>query len=234
MHGLKPAFRSFSAFANYARSQRLGEKDSIVIFSRHCTSRFNQERRIQSWAHTNDDVLTPKGHGESKCIAGPAGRLPVKAFMSSDSIRAVQSIMPSAHGHEVHLFPFLRSFDFGSLGGLTYGFSGNEFEDRFPSLYDVWKTDRRNFVAPGGEKYRSFAERLETGFFGRVLENSSGGISFVMTHKACIKHLLFCTMFPAADLSSAVIDIASLSAVGFAGNEPAELLLFNNAEHLNS
>lgn len=140
--------------------------------------------------------------------------------------------MPSAQGHDVLLLPFLRSFDFGSLGGLTYGFTGNEFETRFPDLYDAWKTDRRNFVAPGGERYRSFAERLETGFFTQVLKDSYGGISFVMMHKACIKHLFFGAMFPAADINSSVVDIASLSAVSFSGDKPADLLLLNNTEYL--
>ena len=133
------------------------------------------------------------------------------------------------------MLPDLREYNFGQLSGKTWDGPDCDFARQQPALYDVYMRNRTklDLTSLGGESYAIFRDRIHRVLTQVILPHSFGGVSFILAHTHPVRELLLQTVF-GTDIDHLKLEIKGTSAsiVYFKENGSAELLLFNNADHL--
>jgi len=229
---IKAKFNGLLPAAEYVRGTKLAKKEAVLLFARHGKTIFNKEKKLQAW-FPDEDRLSPIGQLQAQSLCLPVSLFPVRWVASSDMERAMQTARLAAPRHSVTPFLFLRDFDFGRFGGMTFKGEGSELERLYPRLHWTFHNLRSNFAAPGGERYADFPKRVIDGLLNVILPRSQGGVSFIVTHVGPLREILLKQILSSTiDQYKPAFDQASLSIIHFGRDGSPTLLLYNNKDHL--
>ncbi len=134
-----------------------------------------------------DVPLSPRGIEQAQSIARWLSSHRLDVIYTSPSQRCVETARCIAAGRScsVEAADALRELDFGDFEGRSY----NEIADLHPDLYRDWMTHPTQVHFPGGESFRTMADRvtaLKRGLLGR---HPNRHIAFV-THGGAIRIIL--------------------------------------------
>jgi broad specificity phosphatase PhoE len=229
---IAPKYSSFRDAVSYVGSLVIRPREAVVALSRHGQTKYNLKNKLQPW-DPDHDRLSKKGKCEARNLGTPLKQLPINWVASSDQARALQTAQFAVPFMPISAFRCLRDYDYGMLGGMTYSGSPSEFEKDYPDEFRVWRDDRMNFSAPGGEKYPDFQARVRRGFSEQVLSRCAGKTSFIVSHKSTIREILLSTVYGSTiGGDNFPIDGTGLTIIRFRSDGSPELLLLNNLDHL--
>lgn len=193
---------------------------------RHGQTVDNLENRIQG--HT-DSPLTKLGVRQAEAVADRLASEDFAAIYSSDLGRAVRTaeIVAARHDLPVRTSPLVRELNLGDVQGLT----GDEFAQRWPEEYRLWKLDSIAHRPPGAESIQSAIERCGI-FVQQVLaEHSDGDKLAVVVHGGSLKGLVIAAMgLPVGCYRKMAVANAGLTVMEV-GDRPY-LRLYNDTCHL--
>ena len=193
---------------------------------RHGQTVDNLENRIQG--HT-DSPLTELGVRQAEAVADRLASESFAAIYSSDLGRAMRTaeIVASRHSLLVNTTPLLRELNLGVAQGLT----AEEFAERWPEEYRMWKSDSAAHRPPGGETIESIIERCRT-FVEQVVPQYDDGDKLAVIAHGGTQRGLVCAVFglPATFCVSMSVSNGSLSIIEL-GDRPY-LRLHNDTCHV--
>lgn len=135
----------------------------------------------------SDPDLNALGQQRLISLAEKLAPLGITRIYSSDLRRARQTATAIAKqlGVPVELRPGLREIHFGLWEGLTW----EELERQYPGEARLWVKDFPAHSAPGGERYRDFATRVESEFKA-VIADRDPTTRAVVTHRGVMQYAL--------------------------------------------
>ncbi len=152
-----------------------------LVFIRHATSTWNDERRIQGQL---DPPLSEKGREQARKVATRFRDTPVDALYSSDLSRARETA--EAIGEQIgrlpEYLPELREVALGEWEGLQR----DEIIARYPEPWSRWVEHPSWDIVPGGEGTDAFEGRVGAAIEGLVKRHQSGRV-LVVTHGGVIQ-----------------------------------------------
>ena len=194
---------------------------------RHGQTVDNLENRIQG--HT-DSPLTRLGIAQAEAIACRLKSEDFAAIYSSDLGRAVHTaeLIAAKHDIPVQPTPLLRELNLGKAQGLTR----DEFAERWPEEYRLWRMDSVKFRPPEAETIESAIERCRD-FIGKIIcDHAAGDKLAVVVHSGSLKGLLTAALgLPTECYRRFAVANAGLSIVEV-GDRPI-LRLYNDTSHLD-
>jgi probable phosphoglycerate mutase len=129
-------------------------KETEIILIRHGETEWNSQQRMQG--HSNSD-LSAEGRGQIQALGKWMKYVSFDHIYSSDTLRAMQTAKAITQytGHTLHLDKRIREKNLGVFEGLT----SNEAKERFPDVYNLFKTAGRNYVIDKGESTQQLLDR---------------------------------------------------------------------------
>ncbi|MEC9360723.1 MAG: histidine phosphatase family protein [SAR324 cluster bacterium] len=129
-------------------------KETEIILIRHGETEWNSQQRMQG--HSNSD-LSAEGRGQIQALGKWMKYVSFNHIYSSDTLRAMQTAKAITQytGHTLHLDKRIREKNLGVFEGLT----SNEAKERFPDVYNLFKTAGRNYVIDKGESTQQLLDR---------------------------------------------------------------------------
>jgi probable phosphoglycerate mutase len=131
---------------------------TTILLIRHGETAWNSVRRLQGHI---DIPLNAEGERQALALGRILANEPVKAVISSDLQRAMQTAQAVAGHHElaVQTDPGLRERCYGAFEGMLY----TEVMERYPVEYAQWQAREIDAVMPPGERvaesFRQFYQR---------------------------------------------------------------------------
>jgi len=129
-----------------------------ILLIRHGETAWNSVRRLQGHI---DIPLNAEGERQAQALGRILAYEPVKAVISSDLQRAMQTAQAVAghHALNVQTDPGLRERCYGAFEGMLY----SEVMERYPVEYAQWQAREIDAVMPPGERvaesFRQFYQR---------------------------------------------------------------------------
>jgi alpha-ribazole phosphatase/probable phosphoglycerate mutase len=159
-----------------ARSDRLR-----LIFVRHGTSTWNDERRIQGQL---DPPLSERGREQVSRLAQRFRDTEVNAFYSSDleRARATADAIGAVLGQAPELWPGLREVSLGEWEGKTR----EEIIADYPEEWQRWTEQPSWDAVPGGEGTDAFESRVSAAI-DQIVERHTSGRVLIVTHGGVIQ-----------------------------------------------
>lgn len=150
----------------------------ILYLIRHGETEGNRQGRYIGWA---DPPLTPGGQQQAASLAQRLAGPPIRAVLSSDLSRAMETARPiaAALGLTLQPHPGLREANFGAWCGLTY----EEIRQREPERIDAWLGDPERHAPPGGETLAELRQRA-------LAALPSHGPAAVVSHGGTLRAIL--------------------------------------------
>ena len=151
-------------------------------------------------------------------------------MISSPLLRARQTaeLLAAGHGLPVEVRDEFAELDFGAFEGLTAA----EARQRFPDELAAWRGSPEA-APPRGESFAAAARRVRRGR-DAVLAAHPEGTVVVVTHVTPIKLLVRAALeAPLGSIYRMYLEPASVSAVEYAADGSAALVLFNDVSHLS-
>ncbi|NOG52638.1 MAG: histidine phosphatase family protein [Chloroflexi bacterium] len=127
------------------------------------------------------------GREQARLLAGALRDIPFDRAVSSDSIRAVETIKIALGDRpiEVETDPNLREFNAGAFEGLTW----DEIRAQYPDAVTRMNSDWFGFVFPGGESRGQMAERAAAAV-QRLLDDGRGSHILIGAHGMSVRGIL--------------------------------------------
>jgi broad specificity phosphatase PhoE len=152
-----------------------------LIFIRHGTSTWNDERRIQGQL---DPPLSERGREQVKRLAERFRDIAVDAFYSSDLQRALATAeaIGAVLRRAPEPWPELREVALGEWEGKTR----EEIIASYPEEWRRWTEQPSWDVVPGGEGTDVFETRVGAAI-DRILQRHSSGRVLIVTHGGVIQ-----------------------------------------------
>jgi broad specificity phosphatase PhoE len=152
-----------------------------LIFIRHGSSTWNDERRIQGQL---DPPLSEKGRDQARKLGARLRDTQVDAFYSSDLIRARETAEAIAAqiGRQPEYMPELREVALGKWEGLQR----DEIVARYPEQWSRWAEHPSWDIVPGGEGTLPFEGRVRAAIEGITRRHRSGRV-LIVTHGGVIQ-----------------------------------------------
>ncbi len=194
---------------------------------RHGQTLDNLESRIQG--HT-DSPLTRLGIAQAEAVADRLASEDFAAIYSSDLGRAVHTaeIVASKHDMPVQTTPLLRELNLGEVQGLT----GDQFAERWPKEFRLWKLDSVKHRPPGAESIESAVERCGRFIDQVVKDHADGDKLAVVVHGGSLKGLVTAALgLPIECYRKIAVANAGLTVLE-AGDRPF-LRFYNDTCHLD-
>jgi alpha-ribazole phosphatase/probable phosphoglycerate mutase len=158
------------------RSQQLR-----LVFIRHGTSTWNDERRIQGQL---DPPLSEKGRDQARKLGARFRDVEVDGFYSSDLSRARETAEAISEqiGRAPEFLAELREVALGEWEGLQRA----EIVARYPEQWSRWTEHPSWDIVPGGEGTEAFEARVGAAIETLVARHRSGQV-LVVTHGGVIQ-----------------------------------------------
>lgn len=130
---------------------------TFVYLVRHGETVWNAEGRL---CGSSDIPLSPIGQQQAQRLAQRLRSVPLAAIYSSPLRRTRQTAetIAALHNLPVHPVPELSEIDYGDWEGMAV----DELARRFPEAERCRTDDPLRFVAPNGEPFAHFVERVTT------------------------------------------------------------------------
>jgi len=165
-----------------------------------------------------DVPLSEEGHRHARALAERLSGEDIAAFVSSPSMRALDTATPIAasRGVPVTKLDELCELDFGEVEGLTF----EEIATTWPELYSAWMTAPAAVAFPGGEAYADLSERVLEAV-SRLRAVHQGRRVVAVTHAGVVRTVLAEVLeVPVAALFRVDIDPASVTRVEWRTSGP--------------
>jgi len=158
-----------------------GSERLRLIFIRHGTSTWNDERRIQGQL---DPPLSERGREQVSRLSERFRGTQVDAFYSSDlqRARATAEGIGAVLGRAPELLPELREVGLGEWEGKTR----EEIIADYPEEWRQWTEEPSWDVVPGGEGTDPFEARVGAAI-DRILQGNANGRVLIVTHGCVIQ-----------------------------------------------
>ena len=129
-------------------------QETEIILIRHGETEWNSQQRMQG--HSNSDLST-EGRGQIQALGKWMKYVSFDHIYSSDTLRALQTAKAITQytGHTLHLDKRIREKNLGVFEGLT----SNEAKERFPDVYNLFKTAGKKYVIEKGESTQQLLDR---------------------------------------------------------------------------
>ncbi len=197
-----------------------------IYIVRHGETRWNAEGRIQG--HT-DIELTEWGREQARATARRLAGISLSAAYCSDMARTRETALTILGERETPLYPVqeLREYNKGVFEGLT----PQEYQDRYPDLYQASLVNDPDFAPTGGETIRQCQARL-SGFIRMVREKHGEEDVLVVGHGGSLRSGLVALLdLPLEANWKFAMNNCALSIVRTYPDN-AVLLLYNDTSHL--
>lgn len=157
-------------------------KPTRVIMWRHGQTPWNLEGRFQG---SLDIPLTERGLEQASESARRLAALQPDAVIASDLQRAWRTAEKLADlvGLEVHQDARLRE----THAGVFEGVLGKDLPERFPEMYEGWRSGDIDEHIGGGESRREVAARMAEALEAAADSVPAGGLAVVTAHGGCIR-----------------------------------------------
>ncbi|MBN2023169.1 MAG: histidine phosphatase family protein [Pirellulales bacterium] len=199
----------------------------ILYLIRHGESTYNATGRIQG---QSDVPLSELGRRQAQAMADSLAREPIEAIYASPLRRASETadFLAAALGLPVRYDPLLKEVHAGAFEARVR----DEILAEYPGTIAHWRSGRLDFAFPGGESRVDVIRRGRESFtavcragHGHVAIVAHGGLLL-----AGLKELLgLHSTEPPHDMANASITRLSVN-----GHGTAELLDFDNTDHLTT
>ena len=152
-----------------------------LIFIRHGSSTWNEERRIQGQM---DPPLSTRGQEQVALLAERLKDKRPAGFYTSDLTRAASTAaaIGSRIGKQPEPLPALREVALGEWEGLDR----DQIQSRYPREWERWSAEPSWDIVPGAEGTAAFEERVG-GALDLLLERHRSGEVLIVTHGGVIQ-----------------------------------------------
>ena len=199
-----------------------------IYIVRHGETLWNAEGRIQG--HTDVD-LTERGRDQARATGRRLSGIPFDVAYSSDMSRTRETalIILGERSIPFNPVPELREYNKGVFEGLT----PEEYQDRYPDLFQASLINDPDFAPPGGETIRQCQARM-SGFFNTVTGKHPEGNVLIVGHGGSLRSGLVALMeLPLEANWKFVMHNCALSIIRTYPNN-AVMHLYNDTSHLMS
>ncbi len=177
----------------------------------------------------SDEELTKVGYKQVRRLSHRLARLPIAEVYTSPLRRTYVTAAILAEPHELQprILDNLIEIDLGDWQGLYM----DEISQRWPELWQQWRTDPSEVIIPNGESLTEVAERAIAAFH-RIVETNRGKQAIVVVHeiiaKVIVQHVLGA---PNSIYRRFEINNTSLTVIQFIDNK-SHLIGLNDISHL--
>lgn len=155
-----------------------------LFLIRHGETYFNLENRIGG-----DSSLTPTGKAQADQLARYFERFNVPIIFTSNKKRTIQTAVPIKNRQkDCTIIPIENFNEIDS--GICECMSYEEIKTEKPEVYQARKTDKYNYIYPGGEGYVSMKERVDRGIKKALFLSSNSQNIMIIGHRAVNRMIL--------------------------------------------
>ena len=158
--------------------------NTVLILIRHGETLWNTQLRMQG---SLDSDLTPKGKSQIKALGEWMKEVPFDYLYCSDSGRARKTAeaISKYTGHTLNFDKRLREKNLGIFEGLT----SEEARERYPEIFQLFKTAGANYVIDQGESTQQLLERgLEA--IEKIRLRHPQKVAVLVTHGGVVRVLM--------------------------------------------
>ena len=138
-------------------SEKIREKEAStsIVYFRHGKTDFSEER---FYSRKEDPSLSIEGKAQAERLGRWVKGSGIEVLYSSPLKRTMETAVYISEGLKLKLIARsgLEEREMGQWEGMTPG----EVKERYPELFERWKSDLLGFVPPGGESWREFGDRV--------------------------------------------------------------------------
>ena len=200
---------------------------TTVFLVRHGQTKSNVTGFYMGWA--NED-LDDAGYRQVNSLAYRLAKQPIDSIYSSPLRRTdtTAQIIAKPHGLKVGTSEKLIEIRFGDWEGLHM----DEISQRWPELWQQWRTDPSQLTPPNGESFQQVSKRTVR-FFDQIASANQGKSAVIVTHEIVVKSVVTHILgAPASIYRRFDINNASLSMVRIIDGK-ARLAILNDTSHLS-
>ena len=197
----------------------------ILYLIRHGESTYNAEGRIQG---QSDPELSELGRRQASAVARRLADEPIEAVYASPLRRASQTaeLVAAARNIKLHFDRRLMEVDAGEFGDRMR----DEVMRQFPGAIPQWRSGSLDFVFPGGESRKQLIERGQEAFL-EIAKFNHEQVA-VASHGGLLLAAMKAVLGLASDAPPRELDNASITQLRIEPDGRAELVDFNNVDHL--
>ena len=158
--------------------------NTVLILIRHGETLWNTQLRMQGSLDSN---LTSKGESQIKALGEWMKEVPFDYLYCSDSGRARKTAeaISKYTGHTLNIDKRLREKNLGIFEGLT----SEEARDRYPKIFQLFKTAGANYVIDQGESTQQLLDRaLEA--IEKIRLRHPQKVAVLVTHGGVVRVLM--------------------------------------------
>ncbi len=155
-----------------------------LFLVRHGETFFNLENRIGG-----DSELTENGLAQARGLAHYFKRKKIPVIFTSEKKRTVQTAMPiKGSQNKCAIIPLgeFNEIDSGICERMSY----EEIRERMPHVYQARKSNKYNYVYPGGEGYATMKHRVDMGIKKALYLSSDSQNIIIVGHRAVNRMIL--------------------------------------------
>jgi broad specificity phosphatase PhoE len=132
----------------------------------------------------SDEDLSEVGYRQAQRLSSRLARIPIALVCTSPLRRAyiTAAILAEPHELEPRVLDDLIEIDLGDWQGLHM----DEISQRWPELWQQWRTDPSGVVIPNGENLHEVTERAIPAFH-RIVETNQGKQVIIVAHEVIVK-----------------------------------------------
>ncbi len=157
---------------------------TTIILVRHGETDWNVLHRFQG---SSDIPLNETGRHQAGFAKAGLSGAQLTAIYTSPLQRAVETaaIIRDQRNIPVYTEEGLREMCVGEWEGLLV----SEIDEKYPGMYDVWRTRPSRICLRGAETYGETRDRAMAAFW-KIAEANRGGTVLVVSHMMCISSIL--------------------------------------------
>jgi len=177
----------------------------------------------------SDEELTKTGYKQVRRLSHRLAGWPIAEVYTSPLRRtyATAAILAEPHELQPRVLDNLIEIDLGDWQGLYM----SEISQRWPELWQQWRTDPSEVIIPNGESLTEVAERVIPAVH-RIVETNRGKEVIIVVHeiiaKVIVQHVLGA---PNSIYRRFEINNTSLTVIQFTDNK-SQLIGLNDTSHL--
>jgi probable phosphoglycerate mutase len=197
-----------------------------VYFTRHSTTIWNQEHRLQGWKNS---ALTKEGKEDAKRLGERMKEEIIDICYTSPLERAKNTAMMIFDTIPIIIEERLKEFNFGDFEGQKVSDIKNE-----PIYYDLCHNPSKTLRIPHGESLQEVFDRVES-CIAMLYQKHANETIFITTHGIiCIVLLTIIQELPINEMmkNNTVVRGCSLHCFSFNG-EKYKLIFSNDTSHLS-
>ena len=159
-------------------------KDTVLILIRHGETLWNTQLRMQG---SLDSDLTPKGESQIKALGKWMKEVPFDYLYCSDTRRAHKTAeaIRKFTGHNLNFDKRLREKNLGVFEGLT----SEEARERYPEIFQQFKTAGSSYVIDQGESTQQLLERALDAI-EEIRDRHPQKVAVAVTHGGVVRVLM--------------------------------------------